>query len=656
MEILNPEELNPESDDVEADLESPEAPSMPVAAMIDIDRDSFRKIAQTQKEVGHVCPACGTNEVDAKGTAVESEIVCKKCHTASEKSMLVNIDNPIETTFRIAWAIDPMKRKCPTCRQAAKKMASDRVFDRLVKHASAIQIPEAKVRAWLTANYPGVITVTNGPFKGDKFADVVVGQIKRFGLTKMKYLKALADVQSQEDPMEVCVKDHKKKGYALAESQRLCNCLKEKYATEEDNNIYMQAMAGMVNVNILRKMANFESKKFAGAVAEFNGDGSLFELPDVVAETDDKKIATAEQISLDLRSDVDKVNKKAADKGETKLETGKNSEKKVKDVEDIADKANETPSPSRGAIGGELKEKIPGPTVPRSNATMGDETKPPAEGVKVPSKGKGADDYDFDQKVDTRTLGNAGVEAGNKDDEMKKQAYGEIEPMKRVKNPDVKNPDDTTGDTALDQKKDTEKSVEVVESLEGHDDVPRSEATINDESPACKTGPDVPRSNATMGNEKPPKEQKVTIPSEVGETDTTMRGRQAEREHQMEKIATARREHAQRFAGQLLERGIIKEDEAASFVEDLSALPLDRMKTHVALMMKQQTKKTAAVSSPTLATPIVREAETFVTEEAEAPSLADKLAGMFTIGDMKANRAIRQAMVEEAASDKKLGW
>jgi polyhydroxyalkanoate synthesis regulator phasin len=288
---------------------------------------------------------------------------------------------------------------------------------------------------------------------------------------------------------------------------------------------------------------------------------------------------------------------------------------------------------------------------------MGDEVKPPAAGVKVPSKGTGKDNYDFDQKIDTDSLGNATVEAkgGNR---LEKNAYGEIEPMKRVENPDVKNPDSTSGDTAMKEVSLKEKGLDQVEDVEDHDDVPRnSNATINDEDSLTEKGPDVPRSSANIGNEKAFSAEDPKVPSEVSETDVTMRGRQAERQRQMDKIASARREHAQRFAGQLLERGIIKEAEAQSFVEDLSSLPLDRMQAHVALMMNQQPKKVSASVQHTLTTPIVKESETFVQQdEVEEVGLADKLAGMFTIGDMKSNRAIRQAMVDERLVDNKLGW
>lgn len=661
VELLNPERLLDGGVDLEDELESPEAPSMPVAAMIDMDRTTFRKVAEMQKQIGHVCPACGSNEVETNGTPIESKISCSKCKTVSEKSMLVNVDNPIQSSMRVSWSIDPMKRKCASCRQNAKKFAAENVFGAMVKRASTIELPDTKIRAWLKSNYPGVVTVTNGPFKGDKFADTVIGQMQRFGFTKAKYLKALADSQSCEDPMDTCMKDHKKQGFKVEEASRLCDCLKQKYWGEEDENIYMQALGGMVDKTILRKMASMDKK--SGSIekesSSFNGDASIFDFPEVVAEVSGD-VTTAEQLKSDLQDEINLIDKVASEDGVTKMERGKEKEKKVQDVETMADDKSEKPNSSRGTIGNEKSEKIPGPKVPRGDATMGKETKPPAEGVKVPSKGKETDNYDFDQKIDNRSLG-IGTEAKGKGGKMDKVAYGEIEPMKKVENPNVKNPDDTSGDTALQERADSEKGVQVVESIEDHDDVVRDKsATINEESPLSEGGPDVPRASANMGNEKPFSADSPSIPSEVAETDTTMRGRQAERERQLEKIASARREHAQRFAGQLLGKGVIKDEEVDDFVNDMSLLPLDRMQAHFSRMMttaKTNQKTASTQAAPMLATPIVKESETFVQQDevTEVP-LAERLSGLFTIGGRNQNRAIRQAMADDAEADEKLGW
>ena len=688
VEVLNPEELLGEKTDMETELEKPEGPSMPVAAEMSLDREVLKKVAKTQKDVGHICPACGGLEVEVSGQPADLSIKCKKCKTESNKAVLINIDNPLESVMRVSWNLDPMKRKCKSCRENAKNIAVSRVFGRMLKNASSVKdFPEAKVRGWLKATYPNIEVVNNGPHKGENFADTVVSQLKKFGLLKNKYLVALAEVQAKEDPMDTCIRDNKKKGYTLAESEKLCNCLKQKYASEEDGNIFIQAFGNKetfkktIDLGILRKMAEHDSKKLAkegtASNIQIDEEATLDTLPEVPVE---KKL-TEEDLIKGIQEDISLF----PEKSEAKV-SAKTEEKKVtvaadfkNPPPDVAKKGDETKTkyvdvkeknvkgdgvvkkdnhmidnemkakPSRSAIGDELKEGIPGPDVPRSDATMGKETKAPEAGVKVPSKETG---------IDTSALGQS--EASNEGDKMKKQAYGEIEPSKRVKDPVLKNPDNTSGDTALEQKKDTEKKVQVVDTAKGDAQVARGEAHIGDENRIGNEGPKVPRGDAKMGNENPPDAKEPTIPSEVADTQVQMTGRnttEAERQNQLEKIAAVRREHAMKYAGQLLEKGLIKEEEVEEFVGDLSAMPLDRMKVHVAMMLKAvtaqtKTAQTSQPASPTLTTPIVKEAQTITAPVAEnEPTLAEKLAKCFTIGGKEYDRQIRLDMAEKEKED-----
>lgn len=692
VEVLNPEELIGDKGDLETELEEPTGPSMPVAAEVSLDRDMLKKIAKNQKDIGHICPACGGLEVEASGEPSDLNIKCNKCKTESTKSVLINVDNPLESVMRVAWSLDPMKRKCKSCRDNAKSFAASRVFSKMLKNASAVkEFPEAKVRGWLKTTYPNVEVVNNGPHKGQSFADTVVGQLKKFGLLKNKYLVALAEVQAKDDPMDVCIKDNKKKGYTLAESQKLCDCLKQKYASEEDDNIYIQAFGNKetfktpINVGILRKMAEHDSKKLTkvgtDSKIQIDEEASLDSLPDTPAE----KTLSQEELVKGIQEDVSlfpekseaKVSAKSkkdvktaadfknpppdvAKKGdETKTKYVDNKDKNVKG-DGIANKDNHMidkemkASPSRSAIGDELTEQIPGPKIPTGDATMGKEKEVQKDitkevGVKVPSK---------ETETDTSALGQS--EASNEGDKMKKQAYGEGEPSKRVKDPVLKNPDSTSGDTALQQKKDTEKKVQVVDTAKGDADVPRGEAHINDENRVGNEGPKVPRGDAKMGNEAPPEAKEVSIPSEVSDTQVQMTGRnttEAERQNQLEKIAAVRREHAMKYAGQLLEKGLIKENDVEEFVNDLSAMPLDRMKVHVAMILKATNTPTKTVqasqpASPTLTTAIVKEAQTITEPVADnEPTLTEKLASCFTIGGKEYNRHIRMDMAEKEKED-----
>lgn len=644
VEILNPENIIKTSEgDLDKELENPKAPAMPVAAEAELNRDCIKKLAKTQSDIGYVCPGCGSKEVKTSGNISDMKIKCDSCHTDSERSVLINVEDPTESIVRVAWTLDPMKRKCSSCHTSAKKFASEVVFSKMMKRAASISdFPEEKVRYWLENNYPDTNVVNNGPYKGENFADTIVSQLKRFGFSKTKYLKRLAEVQAQEDPMDTCVKDHKRKGYAIAEANKICGCLKDKYASENDENIYIQAYANMIDVNILRKMASFDnnmSKKSETSIG-INDEESLDKLP--VRPRNSK--VTAKDISNSLKKEMKEIEVtlfeeevKTASKNEvTKVEYVSDKEKDVK-ADGIVNKDNHMTdcpctkaNPSRGSIGEEPTDKIPGPKVPRGDATMGKEVKPPSEGVSVPSKEK---------DINTSALGQS--ESSTEGDKMNKQAYAEKETMKRVENPKVENADKTTGDTALEQKNNSEKKVQVVESIEEKDDVARGKATINQEKAFDAKDPDIPRSKATMGNENPPKAQEVSIPSEVADTQVTMRGREAERQTQLDKIASVRRERAMRYAGQLLERGMIEEANLDDFVKDLSLLPLDRMNEHVAMMLKNQTKKVASTAPETLSTPIIKESETKVIDS-EEKSLSEKLSSMFTIGGRQQDRVIRE--------------
>jgi len=661
IELLNPESVA-EDDESELDLEAPSAPEMPVAAMIDIDRGSMKKIADMQKEVGHICPACGSGEVQVQGHPSELTIACSKCKTETEKTMMINVDSPTESKLQIAWSIDPMKRKCGSCKQEAKKFAATMVFDKMMKRAATVDLPKDRLAGWVANTYPEIELVTTGPYKGQDFSETIVSQASRFGFTKIAHIQALADAQSAEDPMEKCVRDQKKRGYTVAESSKLCDCLKEKFAGEEDNNIYIAALSSQIDTGILRKMAEYD-KSLApdGTVAEASKViATVFDLPEFV-ETEvsaDVEALTAglqEEVALFTESELQKeagefdnpppVVDKGSD-GVTKTKEQKNTEKKVDNVDSISENPNEEPSASRSKMGDEDTEAPADPDVPRGNATIGKEEAAPAEGVSVPIE---------NSETNSSALKNQ-AEATSQGEGMEKVAYGEIEPMTRNDNAEHVHPDSTTGDNALQEKPCTEKKVEVVESIEGHDNVVRNpNATINDEQALTEGGPDIPRSDATMGNESPPVTIEPVVPSEDSGTDTTMRGREAEREKQLEKISSARREHAARFAGQLVERGIIKEAEVSDFVNDLSVMPLDRMKAHVDRLLlpqkKASTTKTAATSLPMLTSAIIEE-PTFQANDETDVSIESQLADMFTIGSQQQNRAIRMDMADRESEDK----
>ncbi len=579
IEVLNPQELfNKEVPDSE--IKEPTVPSMPVAAMVKLDRAGFKKMASVYEDIKAVCPACGSVDVKLKGSMLDSKITCASCKTVASKEVLINTDDPSDSAMRVSWEIDPMNNDCEVCKNNAKKAASDRVFNAMLRVASKKEFPEQNVRSWLEENYSNVEYVTNGPFKGDKFADTIVRQLKTFALNKVKYLKSLAEVQSSEDPLDTCVKDHKKKGYTLAESNRLCNCLKQKFASEVDENIYAQAFSGMVHGNILKRMASYDKMhknvKLTSNAVSIDDDMPL----------DSLSLPVKKDVHADsLRKAIVKDNKKKA------------SCKEVKDIETVLD--------GKGAPKGVNHVKLDKPKVPRGDATMGNEEPAPKEGVSVPSKGDS----------DISSTGQNSVEATS-------QETGNI-------------------------KTSSDKEIQKVESL-------AEVADVKNDFENCK-GPDVPEGDAKMGEEKEIEaEEEIKVPSEDNETDLTMKGEvnvEAERNKQMDKIVTARREQAIKYAGQLIGKGILKESESESFVNDLSSFPLDRMKNHVDMIISSRENKREMSSedkmilaSLSLTTPIVKESELLV--EKEEPSFTEQLSEMFTIAGPKNDRYIRKDISE----------
>jgi hypothetical protein len=408
----------------------------------------------------------------------------------------------------------------------------------------------------------------------------------------------------------------------------------------------MQAFSGKIDKHILRKMAEY-GRKMTKNAEDFSIQDTTNDEEDLSAIKIAPKRKTKEEISLAESLGADSLfpesgSKKkvtvASDHPEVKEKDGVTytkpqslKEKKVKVEESIAD-----------GKGQKSTVKTPSPKVPRSDATMGKETKLPPEGVSIPTKGK---------DIDVSSLGISDVEA-KEGSKMKKQSYAEQETMKR-KDDKVENPDETSGETALEEKNLQEKPLDEMDHICESTDVEipcRGEgSTIGNEEPAATDGPKVPRGDARMGNECPPDAQSPKIPTEIADTEVSFQGKtsvEAERQKQMDKISSVRREHAMRFAGQLIERGVLKEDAVDGFVSDMSNLPLDRMKSHVAMLMASgNSERRMMTASVALTTPIVKESELIV--EKEGPTFTEQLAGMFTIAGPKNDKYIRKAIAED---------
>jgi hypothetical protein len=619
VELLNPEEMLKQSEQT-GGIEGPDAPVLPVAAFVDIDRNAMRKLASCDAE-GYGCPACGSNEVEANASnPSDIKIACASCGTDSTREMLINFNDPKQSVLKVAWDLDPAKRKCKSCAKAKKSFASDLKFTRIMKEASSIDFPAAKVVAWVNDKYGDDAVVSNGPYKGSALASTVASQLERFALTKMKHLKALAEVQSKEDPMDTCLKEQKAKGYLVAEANKICNCLRDKYASEEDFNIYMQAFSSSMDEGVLRKMAAHDAES---AVS-----------PEAVSD-DDLDIDAAIEDFVDVEVEVE------ADTKDIQFKT-QAAVKEAGDVKPKVDKDVGMNVPGLPSGDGRIKNEDPvpdrSPDVPRGDAHMGEEkgTIPEGEEVKVPMDNAlmGDEEHVGEQKSVQKNMIGHVAKRGNNDaepDSTYESASGGAHHMsddKGVANPSNVGP-------------------EVVKDIEGHDDVPRADAHMGHESetdPGMKDGPDVPRSDALMGHEGEsiPDAQDPQVPSADPDSDVTMRGRVAERDRQLEKVKLAKREKAIRLASKMVAHNVIAEGEFEATISDLSALPFDRMEIYANKLIDSAASMRKEAS--TLSLPVVVEDRGMpvVEDEADEPTLMSKLAGMFTVGNDKASRLIKE--------------
>jgi len=630
VEILNPEEIV--SENVEDDIEEPEEPVMPVAAAVDLDRDTMRKLADNERQYGISCPGCGSAEVEiTEDEGLSKTVSCTKCATVSHRDFLINADNVEQGKLMVRWDLDPAKT-CRTCAEARKAFASDRAFNKLMKRAETIKFPVETAKSWIEQRHGKGAVVTNGPHKGEVLADTVVTQLQRFGLTKVKYLEALAKAQSCEDPMDTCVKDQRLSGYKIAEARRICTCMKEEFASEYDDNIYLQAFAKMIDRGVLRKMAAAEQVE-AGEEEQSVDEGEM-EIADlVVAASEGQEIEgeTSEKLKLFIEEEKDDMIDKTASKedGKTKRDYETFGSEKglprttLKDDKDIfsgdAKMGHEDPVPDKG------------PDVPKApnSGFLGHEQDAIAKGkeAKVPADSQymGKEEKLGDEDINTKTLGlaasNEDVKTASSDEEARKKEHMST---------------DGPGQEGTEYGQ--------VESIDTASvDIPRSDAKMGHENETIPEAakPTVPRGDAKMGheNETIPEAAKPTVPRTDESEHVETLGRVAETEQQA-KLIEARRQKAIKLAARLLAAHVIKDDEFNQMVDDLAAFSLDRMETFANRLMKSQVK-----TASTLPTGIVIEAKSMEAEE--APSLQSELESAFTFGSQNADRYIKSDIAED---------
>jgi len=594
VDILNPEELFGGAKK-DGDLSEPEIPEMPVAASVKVDKKVFASIMSSFSNGKVVCPGCGKSHA-AEGGPGSHSIKCASCGTSCQRDLIINPSSPDDVQMRVEWKLLPKSRKCASCNKARKAFASDLAFGKMIKSASKAVFPAEQAAAWIAKNYGKDTVVTYGPAKGAKLADTVIKQLSSFGLDKVKFMKRLCEVQTQADPMEKCVKMQKRQsGMTDGQAKRACECIRERYRTEVDDNLYMEAFAGMIGNGVLRRMAGYDVKKLKVKAEEKKDDG-------------DVSIA-------DIK--VEKPGKKASANGETKIKTDK-----LKTVKVVKKLLSEEVSEVQGkgkALMGEEKDTIPAskePEVPaaKKDGYLGDEKAAAPEStdeVVIPVKIQYLGEEKKDGDINTTMTGQVATaataivtlsaEASDK--------IGEAAPVSKCKC------------------------------------VPRADAKMGDEKPVEAKEPSVPSKGdaAMMGDEKSsiPSAEEATAPhgSDAEKVEVTTRvAASSELESHRAKIAMARHDKAVKIAAMMLGRGELAEKDFDDMVETLAAIPLDKQEKIASKMAGRSIEKTASSVSGTA---IVIE-DKGIEKPQQEKSLQEKIASQFTIGNYRSDKLIRE--------------
>jgi len=633
VELQNPEEMAIEFG--EEGPEAPEAPELPVAANVDIDKQMLSKYAKMFENGELACPACGSKEIEIEGDAASHKVACKHCGTTSGRELIMNVGRPVEASMLVSWNLDPKKRKCEGCTEARKMFATDLAFRRMVEAAEKAEFPADRAVAWIDKNYGADAVATYGPHAGRKLAETVVEQLQTFGLDKVRHMKRLCEVQTQEDPMKACLKLHKRKGYDIREATRLCQCIKDKFASEEDENIFIEAFQDTMDLGILRKMAEHmvqadevELDESEMSIADIEVEKAEIEAPvEVEKEVETEGIefdGQEELLGEPVEAASDDVDKTAA-KEEPKMRKRQPDKEKgltrtvLEDVDD---------SKRGDAHMGHEKESIPeakDPEVPRSDAKIKGEkdTVPEAQEVKVPvSLELMGEEEQIDGPTSTETLGLV-------------VAHEDVRGKKHMS-------DDLGGEEG--------KPVGDVDTVEDADNVPRSDAKMGHESETIppNKGPEVPRSDAKIKGEKDtvPEAADPTAPytDEAEKVETLgLVAAESKLQEQKARIAAARREKAVRLAAKMVAQNRIAESEFEDMVGDLCELSVERME-----VMAQKISAAAGPSrQASLTTPVVIEDSGKIDGQEEPKSLTEKLANVFTIGSKQADRYYKTGEVDE---------
>ena len=656
--------------------EGPEAaeemPALPVAAQTKINKGTIMRIAKNKKKFGEVCPSCGNTHCDVvSAKSGSTECFCGECKTNFSKNIVVSSKNPSNGILRVEWELSP-SGECKDCKKEAQKFASKMKVANLLKTAAVNgdKFPMANCMERIARTYGGNTVAQFGPCKGKPMAECVCTELKKLGFTKVRQMNKLAEASMQQDPMEQCVKDHKKKGHSIVEAKSICNCIKKKFASEIDDNIYVHAFAdeaksGKIDLSVedlktIHEIKENRKQYLERKAQEIADEEEIGEpLPDAIV--DDVEVINEveggeDSVTIEISGDNIDVNVteiEGSDNVEVKEEVSFEDEDfgdelptevasdEVNEEEEIQEALAMNSSRIRRSANSKLKiagkpklvEDIEGHVdagVPRGNATIRNES--PANFNK-PSVPRGNATMGSEENF-SEGLPNVAVDSS--------YIGGEKETQKGM--PGINN--DIKGTVIAKKMKevstvegDVDAGVPRGDATMGHEssdnidvkaddaDVPRGDATMGNEEKANLEAPDVPIDNSFMGNEKD------SIGGGINDEYLTNVAAQ-KRAQQIERIAQARREEAVRTAAWLASNGRIASDKLTfdNVVSALSNFEIDKIASVAESMfpVKTASKEDVMVKEAGNGIPAIVLESTALSEKSE--SFEDKLKGSFTIG------------------------
>jgi len=503
-------------------------------------------------------------------------------------------------------------------------------------------------------------------------ADCVCKELERYGLTSIKKMNKLAEAMSQEDPMAKCLKDQLGKGYKQAQAGIICNALKKKYATKEDDNIFLMAFNDEADLNeeeldMMNEKSYEENDIENSPVADEGEIGDALPALDKVEETVTVEIPIA--AAEDLKVELEKATEVAAEaipseveveikEGTPELGSASNLEvaeekvplaakstakitKEAKKPEEVKNVEKDVKDMPRGnaELGKEgpdnINKKVDEPKIPEGKATMGKE---------------GPENIDV--KAELPDIPTSDASYMGKEKEIQKDMPAT---STEIKGTVIAKKDDKLVKEATQPKQ--------VEHMEVKVEVPRANATMGEEGPknidVALSKPEVPRGDAKLGEEskenidKPTlevsvptgeayigkeKEIQKDMPANTVESLGTVRASEDKKAKQLERLATARHEKACLVAAKMLGEGRIKSEDMDDIIKDLSKLEIERIE---AFASKVYPKIVREASSGTLTSAVILESKGIVVPQEE--TLKDKLSRMFTPG----SKQLKDALAKE---------